>query len=95
MKAIRGLVLGLAPLFYVACVEADGIAEVGVGTVHPVCDPLVSECISSDEQAAEDILASLDEDETVTGEEMPVLPSALLGGRNRAGPSFIARCWLV
>ena len=75
MRVVRGLslYLGLVPQLQLASAgtssvaDDDGIPEVGIGTVHPICDPLVSECISSDEEVQDDIIARLGEDEQVTG----------------------------
>jgi len=75
-KAMRAfsLCLGLVSLFHLTSASTsstaanDAIAEVGLGSVHPLCDSLVSECISSDEQAQDDILDRLEADEAVTGE---------------------------
>lgn len=46
------------------------IPEVGVGAVHPICDPLVSEeCFSSDEQQVQDeLVVALEADGRTTGE---------------------------
>eukprot|EP00752_Nemacystus_decipiens_P018442 g16533.t1 len=41
-------------------------AAVGVGDVHPICDPSSSECISSDEQVQDELLAELDADDQIT-----------------------------
>ena len=74
MRAMRGLslCLGVAPLLHLASATTssaadDGIPEVGIGTVHPICDPLTSECISSDEEVQDDIIERLEDDEQVTG----------------------------
>lgn len=72
MKAVRGLTLGFQLLLAISAAtspfaDADEIPEVGVGAVHPICDPLQDECISADEQVQDDIIAGLEADDTVTG----------------------------
>eukprot|EP00903_Cladosiphon_okamuranus_P011266 g10624.t1 len=72
MRAARGVTLGFQVLVVVsaatsAIAETDGIPEVGIGAVHPICDPLQEECISSDEQVQDDIIAGLQADDKVTG----------------------------
>jgi len=75
MRAVCGLSLyvGLAPLFYhtsattSSVTDNEDIPEVGVGTVHPICDPLVTECASSDEEVQENIIAGLEQEDAVTG----------------------------
>lgn len=74
MKAARGFALGLqlllaasAAALTAAQTADDSIPEVGIGAVHPICDPLQEECISSDEQVQDDIIAGLQADDKVTG----------------------------
>lgn len=47
--------------------KGDGIPQVGLVAVHPICDPLTSEfqCISSDEQVQDELNAVLQADEQV------------------------------
>lgn len=72
MKAARGFTLGLQ-LFLAASAaafalgQADGIPEVGIGSVHPLCNPSQEECISSDEQVQDEIIAGLEAEDKVTG----------------------------
>lgn len=49
---------------------ADGIPEVGLSAVHPICNSTTSstECIASDVEVQDDIIAALEADEQVTGE---------------------------
>lgn len=44
------------------------VTEVGVGAVHPICDALVSECISSDEQVQDELIVALEAGGHTTGE---------------------------
>jgi len=71
MKATRGLAigLGLSRFLNLARADGDGIPQVGIGAVHPICDPLTSECISSDEQVQDEILADLEGDSHISGED--------------------------
>lgn len=68
------LYVGLVPLLLhltsattSSAADNDGIPEVGIGAVHPICDPSVTECVSSDEEVQDDIVAGLEENEEVTG----------------------------
>eukprot|EP00752_Nemacystus_decipiens_P010085 g8987.t1 len=45
---------------------SDEIPEVGIGAVHPICDPLEEECVSADEQVQDEIIAGLEADDDVT-----------------------------
>lgn len=75
MRAARGFTVGLPVLLafsaatsiYATTTSSDGIPEVGIGSVHPICDPLSEECISSDEQVQDDILEGLEAEDKVTG----------------------------
>lgn len=72
MKAARGFALGLQLIVAVssatsALADTDGIPDVGIGAVHPICDPLQEECTSSDAQVQDDIIAGLQADDKVTG----------------------------
>lgn len=78
MKAARGVALGLGlvPLarlvfLHTSAISAHGseIPEVGIGQVHPICDPLLSECVSGDEQVQDELIAELEGDDQVTGEK--------------------------
>jgi len=61
------LSLPLASL-YLNCAVADiGVPQVGIGAVHPICDPLISECISSDEQVQYELVAGFEEESQYTG----------------------------
>ena len=76
MRAVGGFVALALQLLLAASAatptfaDTDGIPEVGIGAVHPICDPLQEECISSDEQVQDDILAGLQSDDKVTGESV-------------------------
>ena len=74
MKAAGGFVtLGLQLVLAASAANSvfaditDGIPVVGIGFVHPICDPLEEECILSDEQVQDDIIAGLQAEDTVTG----------------------------
>lgn len=61
--------LGLVPLVCLVFVDkstiyahGEEIPEVGIRAVHPICDPLMSECISSDEQVQDELIAQLEAD---------------------------------
>lgn len=73
MKAARALVLGLglAP-FLLRLTCAQDTSGVGIVDVHPICDSSTSECISSDEQAKDEIMANLAASGQVTGEQTPM-----------------------
>lgn len=60
--------LGASLLPFISLAWGDEVPEVGIGAVHPICDSLVSECISSDEQVQDDLVAELEADEQITGE---------------------------
>lgn len=86
--------LGLALLAYLTCANAsiilgkghgkygfareDRIPEVGIDAVHPICDPLVSECISSDEQVQNELIVALEADGHTTGEKVLCRVSAVV-----------------
>lgn len=76
MKTTRGPIRGLrfAPLVFlsmaVTCVVGQEIPGVGLGDLEPICDPLVSECISGDEQVQDALIAELEEDDQITGESL-------------------------
>ena len=72
MKPTRGFAVGLqlllaASTFTSVSADTDGVLEVGIGSVHPICDPLQEECISSDEQVQDEIIAALEAEDTVVG----------------------------
>lgn len=72
MRVIGSFTLGLQLLFATsvakfALADPDGIPEVGIGAVHPICDPLQGECASGDERVQEEIIADLQADDEVTG----------------------------
>lgn len=68
--AASGLVVGLGLVQLLRLAYAE-VPDVGVGAVHPICDPSASECISSDEQVQDDLLAELDaDDQIVAGEQL-------------------------
>lgn len=58
--------LGLVQLLHLTCAE---VPDVGVGAVHPICNPSASECISSDEQVQDELIAELDADDQITAGE--------------------------
>lgn len=76
--------LGLAVLAFLACADASIISgkshgkysftkeqripDAGVDAVRPICDPLVSECFSSDEQVQDELIIALEADGLTTGE---------------------------
>eukprot|EP00752_Nemacystus_decipiens_P010084 g8986.t1 len=73
MKAARGCFFALGVQLLLAAsattsssAGADGIPAVGIGAVHPLCDPLQEECISSDEQVQDGIISGLQADDKVT-----------------------------
>ena len=72
MKTTRGFAVGMqlvlaASIFTSASADTDGVREVGIGYLHPICDPLQEECISSDEQVQDEIIAALAAEDTVVG----------------------------
>ena len=73
MKSTRGFAVGLqlllagASTFTSASADTDGVLEVGIGSLHPICNPLQEECTLSDEQVQNDIIAALVAEDTVVG----------------------------
>ena len=72
MKAARSFALGLQLLLAASAAtstfaDTDEIPRVGIGSVHPICDPLQGECISNDEQVQDAILAGLQAEDKVVG----------------------------
>ena len=72
MKPTGGFAVGLqlllaASIVTSASADTDGIPEVGIGSLHPICDPLQEECISSDNQVQDEIIAALEAEDTVVG----------------------------
>lgn len=73
MRAAQGMTIGFLPLLLATAAattssaDPGGIPEFDISTVHPICDPLQEECISSDEQVQDEIIAGLEADDEVTG----------------------------
>lgn len=67
------------------CLVAEDIPEVGLGELTPICDfSSTSECVTSDQDAQEELVDELEADDQLTGERtvdaaLPALYSWLLG----------------
>lgn len=76
-RSLLGLAgLPLASLFFASRAVAekgphgshdDGIVQVGIDAVHPICDPLDGDCTARDEQAQDELIATLDSEADYTG----------------------------
>lgn len=48
--------------------KEERITEVGIDAVRPVCDPLVRDCLSSDEEVQNELKSTLEADGHTNGE---------------------------
>eukprot|EP00903_Cladosiphon_okamuranus_P011265 g10623.t1 len=98
MKAARGFTLALRLLLAATSTanstfaDTDGIPEVGIGAVHPVCGAQQEECISSDERVQDEILAGLQAEAPITGTSNAIeLGELLCDGIEDASSSAVLR----
>lgn len=64
--------------------KAERIPKVGVDGVRRMCDPLVSECKSTDEQVQDKLIVALEADEHTTGERA-FTPGVFADDREKRG----------